>query len=146
MTMRKIRHWLEIGAVVAFALLCLAFGGSDPAYAQQAGAFKASSSVLSTNLVAVTGSHKLQSFEVSADSTLSGAAWWILIYDASADPGNGTVAPAKCYAMSSGTTSFSAGFVPGGVNFQNGIVMVVSTTGCFTETQSTHAFLSADWQ
>jgi hypothetical protein len=87
----------------------------------------------------------LYSFEVSADSTLSAAAWWILIYDAAADPGNGTVAPRKCYAQATGVTSVAyAWTVP--IAFKTGIVIVVSTTGCYTETQSAHAFISGDAQ
>lgn len=90
-----------------------------------------------------TGGCNLYSFEVSADSTLSAAAWWILIFDATSDPGNGSVTPRKCYAQVSGATSAAYAWTfP--IHFTTGIVIVVSTSGCFTETQSAHAFISGD--
>ena len=87
----------------------------------------------------------LYGFDVSADSTLSAAAWWIMIYDATAAPSDGAVTPAKCYAMASGTTSYAGAF-PIPPIFKNGIVIGVSTTGCFSKTASTHAFISGDTQ
>jgi hypothetical protein len=135
--MKTVAPW-----IAALALLI-----ASPAIAQPAaGAFKATSPSLSTALVAVAApGHKLQSFEVAADGTLSASVWYILIYDATADPGNGSVTPAKCYPQISGTTGANYAFATGGVNFYNGIVIVVSTTGCLTETQSAHAIISADW-
>lgn len=99
----------------------------------------------STSLTVTGVNHKLVSFEVAADSTLSAAAWWFLIYDAAADPGNGTVTPAKCFAVPSGTAQIGGTYASGGVTFTNGIVGVVSTTGCGTETQSSHAYIAMDW-
>lgn len=98
---------------------------------------------LATSQVVKNSAGNLYSFEVSADSTLSAAAWWILIFDATSDPGNGAVTPRKCYAQVSGATSAAYAF-PTPITFANGIVIVVSTTGCFTETQSAHAFISGD--
>jgi hypothetical protein len=100
---------------------------------------------LATSQIIKGSAGNLYSFEVSVDSTLSAAAWWILIYDALADPGNGTVAPRKCYAQVSGATSASYAWL-NPIHFTTGIVIVVSTTGCFTETQSAHAFISGDAQ
>lgn len=103
------------------------------------------SSALAANQIVVTGAHQLVSFDVAADSTLSAAAWWIMVYDATAAPGDGAVTPAKCYALPSGTTTFNGAFnIP--VNFATGVVIGVSTTGCFTKTASTHAFISGDYQ
>ena len=104
-----------------------------------------SAPALATAQVIKGSSGNLYSFEVSADSTLSAAAWWILIYDATADPGNGTVTPLKCYAQASGVTSASYAWLTP-INFKTGIVIAVSTTGCYTETQSAHAFISGDAQ
>lgn len=98
---------------------------------------------LATSQVIKSGAGNLYSFEVSADSTLSAAAWWILIFDATSDPGNGAVTPRKCYSQASGTTSIAyAWTIP--IAFTAGITIVVSTTGCYTETQSAHAFISGD--
>lgn len=104
-----------------------------------------SSSALAANQVLKATPGTLASFEVSADSTLSAAAWWIMIYDAASAPADGAVTPAKCYGMASGTVSFSAGWAQP-VAFLTGMVIGVSTTGCFTKTASTHAFISGDYK
>jgi hypothetical protein len=102
-------------------------------------------SALAANLVVNNAASSLYSFNVSADSTLSAAAWWIMIYNATTAPVDGAVTPARCYAMASGSTSFSAAF-PAGLPFGTGIVIGVSTTGCFTKTASTHAFIAGDFK
>ena len=109
------------------------------------GVTKTSTAVLAASLVVKATAGNLYSFEASADSTLSGAAWWIMIFDATTLPVDGTVTPAKCYALPSGVTSAAYAF-PAAVSFTSGIVIGVSTTGCFTKTASTHAFISGDYQ
>jgi hypothetical protein len=103
-----------------------------------------STAVLSANRIVKAAPGNLYSFEVSADATLSGAAWWIMIYDSATVPADGaSQTPIKCYALTSGTTLYERVFaVP--LNFRNGIVIGVSTTGCFTKTESVHAFISGD--
>lgn len=98
---------------------------------------------LAANSIIKASAGNLYSFEVSADSTLSAAAWWIMIYNATSAPVDGAVTPIKCYAMPSGSTALSAAF-PTPVAFSTGITIGVSTTGCFTKTASTHAFISGD--
>lgn len=102
-------------------------------------------SALCANQIIKGSAGNIYSFNVSADATLSGAAWWVMIYNATTAPGDGTVTPAKCYAMPSGTTSYSAAF-PVPVALGTGITIGVSTTGCFTKTASTHAFISGDYK
>lgn len=102
-----------------------------------------SAPALATSQVIKSGAGNLYSFEVSADSTLSAAAWWIMIFDATADPGNGAVTPRKCFGQVSGATSAAYAFSTP-IAFTTGITIVVSTTGCYTETQSAHAFISGD--
>ena len=109
------------------------------------GLTKTSTAALAASLVVKATAGNLYSFEVSADSTLSAAAWWIMIFDATSLPGDGSVTPAKCYAFPSGVTSAAYAF-PAAVSFTTGIVIGVSTTGCFTKTASTHAFISGDYQ
>lgn len=104
-----------------------------------------STSVLAANLVVKNTAGALSSLEVSADSTLSGAAWWVMVYDATAAPADGTVTPKKCFAQASGATSAAYTF-PTPISFAAGIVIGVSTTGCFSKTASTHAFISGDAQ
>lgn len=100
---------------------------------------------LASNLVAKSSTGALLSFEVSADSTLSGAAWWVMIFNATSAPSDGSVTPAKCYALPSGATAFTGAF-PNPAVFSTGITIVASTTGCFTKTASAHAFISGDVQ
>lgn len=101
---------------------------------------------LCTDLIVKASAGKLKTFEVSADSTLSGAAWYVFVYDATTDPSDGAVTPVKCYSQTSGTTQMGGTLGPGGTNYTIGIVIGVSTTGCFTQTSSTHAFIAADYQ
>ena len=115
--------------------------GIFPATAQ----IYSSSPILAANQIIRASPGKLYSFEVSADSTLSAAAWWIMVYDAITAPADGTVTPAKCFAQASGTTSASYAFV-NPVVFGSGITIGVSTTGCFSKTASAHAFISGDSQ
>lgn len=98
---------------------------------------------LAANLVVKGSAGSLHSFNVSADSTLSGAAWWVMVYNATSAPADGGVTPTKCYALPSGATGVSGAFVAP-VTFSTGIVIGVSTTGCFTKTASTHAFISGE--
>lgn len=111
-----------------------------------AAATPASSTVLASNVVVKAAPGTLFSFEVQADATLSGAAWYVMIFNSTTLPADGTVTPAKCYAQPTGTTQMGGSFATGGVAFSTGIVIGVSTTGCFTKTASTHGFLSADFQ
>ncbi len=109
------------------------------------GATYASTAALAANKIVDAAPGSLYSFNVTADSTLAAAAWWIMIYDAVAAPTDGAVTPAKCYGVPLGTTSVSGAF-PEPVAFATGIVIGVSTTGCFTKTASTHAFISGDFK
>lgn len=102
-------------------------------------------SVLATSLVLKASAGNLYGLNVSADSTLSGAAWWVMVHNAAAAPAAGAVTPTKCYALALGTTMASLAF-PTPVRFSTGVSVTVSTTGCFTQTDSVHAFISGDAQ
>jgi len=103
--------------------------------------FPSSSAALASDQVVSVVPASLWSFEVS---NASGAAWWILIFDAIAAPTDGAgQLPVKCYAMPVGTTNFSAAFTMP-IQFRTGIVISNSSTGCFTKTASVQAFISAD--
>jgi hypothetical protein len=102
-----------------------------------------STAALAANQIVLSGAGNLNSFEVSADATLSAAPWWIMIFDATAAPADGAVTPKKCFAQASGVTSYAAAF-PAPIAFGTGITIGVSTTGCFTKTASVHAFISGD--
>lgn len=102
-----------------------------------------SSTALAANTVIKASAGNLYSFEVSATPTLYAASWWIMIYNATAAPSDGAVTPLKCYAMPAGATSAAYAF-PTPIYFSTGITIGVSTTGCFTKTASTQAFISGD--
>lgn len=105
-----------------------------------------SSTALAANLVINAAASGLYSFTVSADSTLYAATWYIMIYNATSAPVDGAVTPLKCYEMPTNTYTYTAAF-PNPVPFSTGIVIGVSTTGCFTKTASTHAaFISGDYK
>jgi hypothetical protein len=105
-----------------------------------------SCSALCANLVVKASAGTLYGFEVAADSTLSGAAWWVMVYNATSAPADGSVTPLKCYAAPSGATTFNGSFTATGITASTGIVIGVSTTGCFTKTASAHAMISGDYQ
>lgn len=96
------------------------------------------SSALAANLVVNAAASNLYSFTVSADSTLYASDYFIMAYDATSAPADGAVTPKLCYSVAAGTRSTTAAF-PNPIAFTTGIVLGVSTTGCFTKTASTHA-------
>ena len=122
--------------------LCVTLNGSGGT----SGATHTQTSALATSLPVKASKGTLYSFEVNADSTLSAAAWYIMIYDATSKPAAGAVTPAKCYGIPSGTTQAGGTFNSSGVAFTTGIVIAVSTAGCFTQTDSAHAFIAGDYQ
>jgi hypothetical protein len=101
---------------------------------------------LCSNLVAKASAGKIKGFEVSADSTLAAAIWYVIVFDATSLPANGAITPAKCYQQPAGQTQMGGTFGPGGTTMGTGITIGVSTTGCFTQTASIHAFIAADYQ
>lgn len=123
----------------------IGYVNNAPSAAAAAGLTPTTTAAIASNSVTKASAGNLYSFEVAADSTLSGAAWWVMIFDATSLPANGAVTPRKCYAYPSGTTSASYGWnTP--IAFTTGITIGVSTTGCFTLTASVHAFISGDAQ
>lgn len=104
----------------------------------------ASSTSLESSHIIKGSAGSLFSFEVAADSTLSAAAWYILIFNATSAPADGAVQPTKCFPIPSGTGTAGGVYASNGVVFSTGIVISVSTTGCFTKTASSHAYISGD--
>ena len=129
---------------------CTPVGTADPmpttsVPSSSGGLIPNSSSALAANQTIKASSGNLYSFEVSADNTLSAAPWWIMIYDATSAPGDGAITPLKCYAIPSNTSFFTAAWLTP-IKFVNGLIIGVSTTGCYTKTASIHAFISGDAQ
>jgi hypothetical protein len=71
-------------------------------------------------------------------------AGYFMILSAAADPGNGAVTPVKCVQAPANATVGISADSDTTWDFPKGVVLVFSTTGCFTETQSSTAFFS--WQ
>ena len=71
---------------------------------------------------------------------------YFMLLNAAADPGNGPVTPVKCMPIGAYQGASISADPDTMWDFPKGIVLVFSTTGCFTETQSTHAFIGVDWQ
>lgn len=81
----------------------------------------------------------LYGFSATSDG---GTAGYVLIYDASAVPGDGAVTPRFCYYLPA-TQTTGASWVQYPVPFTNGIVISFSSTGCFTKATSPTGFFSA---
>jgi hypothetical protein len=79
-----------------------------------------------------------------ASITTGGSAGYFMIMNAAADPGNGTVKPIKCVVVAANATVTVTADPDTAWDFPLGVVLVFSTTGCFTETQSATAFFT--WQ
>jgi hypothetical protein len=78
-------------------------------------------------------------------ATNGAAAGYVLIIDSATVPSDGAVTPKFCYYMAANQT-VAASWNNYPVNFNNGIVIVYSTTGCFTKTASATAFFAAQVQ
>lgn len=115
------------------------FGNLNPATTAQC-------TTLCASVVAKASAGVLYSFEVEADSTLDAAQWYVMIFNATSLPADGTVTPAKCYAVASGQAQTGGQFASGGLTFSTGITIGVSSTGCYSKTASTHAFIGGDYQ
>ena len=75
--------------------------------------------------------------------TTGASAGYVLILNATSDPGNGAVTPLDCVQVAANaTTGSSAAIVPEA--FGTGIVIEFSTTGCFTLTKSATAYIKGD--
>jgi len=82
-------------------------------------------------------------YGVSVTPTVNG---YVMIFNATSAPADGTVSPPRCVAAASNqttTVSFRSG-PP--MALSTGITIVFSSTGCFTKTASTTAHIVADYQ
>jgi hypothetical protein len=75
--------------------------------------------------------------------TSGATAGYLLVYDSATVPSDGAVTPNGCYAVPASTTQ-SIAEINYPAPFVNGVAVVFSTTGCFTQTSSATAFLR--WQ
>jgi hypothetical protein len=95
---------------------------------------------------AAEGSHVLKASPgalLSVYAYNSGAAGFLMVFNATALPSNGTVTPIECVPI--GSSSYvSLNFAPRPPEwYSTGIVAAISTTGCFTLTAGSGAFFHA---
>jgi len=131
------------GYMDAHGNICTASGGSGGTVTPAARTATTSTTLVANQIITASAG-SLYSFDVQADSTLAASAWYIMVYNLAAAPVDGAVMPLKCYQMAAGTLGMSAAF-PSPIRFSTGIVIGVSTTGCFIKTESAHAFISGDF-
>lgn len=89
----------------------------------------------------VTGGHGL--YGLSFSSTVVG---WLLIYDATSCPANGTVTPKKAFAYTVANTTMGVSWNNAPMIDLTGTAACFSTTGPFTATASTTAYISLDYK
>lgn len=89
----------------------------------------------------VTGGHGV--YGLSFSSTVTG---WVLVYDATTCSANGTVTPKKAFAYTVANTTMGVSWNNAPMIDLTGSAICFSTTGPFTATASTTAFLSVDYK
>ena len=79
--------------------------------------------------------------------TTGAAAGYLMTVDANTAPaaGGAAIAPANCVAVAA-NTSLSLDYGDTGEPYSNGLVVIFSTSGCFTNTASATAFFKARYQ
>jgi hypothetical protein len=102
--------------------------------------FPQASTALETSHVVPGGVKALHG--VSVNTTVAGG--WFMILNAAADPGNGPVTPLKWIQVGANQTAGLTADPDTMWAFPLGVVLVFSTTGPFTETQSATVVFS--WQ
>jgi hypothetical protein len=104
--------------------------------------------IVSIQSSATEGSHVLKASAglLNGFSATAGAtAGYVLLIDSATVPADGAITPKFCYALPASSTT-AASWIEYPAPFNNGIVIVFSTTGCFTKTVSNTSFFSAQVQ
>lgn len=122
--------------LAALAAACV----TAPASAQSLSKTRAATAV-SAGFVLRTGATNLAGLSV----TTGAAAGYVMLFDAVAIPADGAVTPARCLPVAA-NTGLDLNFRGSPLRFDNGVVVVFSTTGCFTKTASATAYLAGDVQ
>lgn len=112
-----------------------------PTSAAGAALLSTQTAVAASALAAKSGAGNLYGF--SGVATVTG---YFLVFDATAAPADGTVTPKKCYPYPTANSSFAISWGTTPMHFSTGLTVAFSTTGCFTKTASTTAFLAADYE
>jgi hypothetical protein len=100
------------------------------------------------NSASAEGSHifKTTSGNLFGFSVTTGAtAGYVLVFNSATVPADGAVTPVACYVAPASNT-LGVAFTPVPLTLSNGIVLVFSTSGCFTKTISATSFFLAEIQ
>lgn len=131
LTMKR-RSTIAVAAAIA-ALMGTA------AYGQVASRYLSSSAAESSHVMCA-GSCAVASIQVNSGAS----AVWVMAFDATSAPADGTVAPVKWWQL--GATSTLNWAWPNPLKMNSGLVLVCSTSGPFTKTASSTCEFSADIQ
>lgn len=118
----------------------LALSIASPAAGQAVSKTRANGAV-SAGVVLRTGSTNLAGLNVVTGAS----AGYVMLFDATAIPSDGAVAPLRCMPVAA-NTGIDINFRAAPLRFDTGAVVVFSTTGCYTKTGSATAFLAGDIQ
>lgn len=136
------RLYRLLASLVLFATIS-APALADSSYCPATGLCSIWSTSAESSLVVKTGPGQLQDFTLN----IGGTAGYVMVFDATAAPSDGSVTPRFCVPVQSNSTN-------GGVSvtwinpiaFQTGIVVTFSTTGCLSKTAANAAFISAEFK
>ena len=112
---------------------------SIPSAAAIAGTPPGVTTVAAGSLIAKASAGNLYGVNVTSGAS----AGYVLIYNRTTVPADGTVTPVRCIPLAA-NAGIELTWRPVPLYFNSGIVVVFSTTGCFTQTISATAFIAAD--
>ena len=125
---------------------CLPITSTNPLPIAAAASTSASAGIAPSATVAVASSLIVKASAgnlYGVNVTAGASAGYVLIYNRTTAPADGTVTPVKCIPVAANAgIDWNFRSVP--LYFATGIVVAFSTTGCFTQTLSATAFISAD--
>lgn len=110
-----------------------------PSASASSGTAAAVTPVAAGSLVAKASGGTLYGVNVTAGAS----AGYVLIFNATTAPADGTVTPARCIPLAA-NTGIEVNYRSVPLYFATGITVVFSTTGCFSKTVSATAFIAAD--
>jgi len=111
-------------------------GGGAPSSSTAAGIAQAATSAVASALVLKGSAGNLY----SVDITTGASAGYLMVFNATSAPADGTVTPLICTPVAANTGIRYTATPP--AVFSTGITAVFSTTGCFTKTASATAFIA----
>lgn len=113
-------------------------GASAPSASALSGVAPAATPVAAASLVAKASPGNLYGYNV----TSAASAGYVMIFNSTTVPADGTVTPAMCLPLAANTGADMSYTTP--EYYSAGVTFVFSTTGCFTKTASATAFISAN--